>query len=412
MPNLKMLRQPPVYLFVMIGIVLISSASAGWEKIGFAGKEIRALAVGRDVLQERQAVYVPVDDSGVFVAYVSTDSISRSLFGHSPNDRPAGKIHSLLLAENSATMLAGSDSGLYGASLYFASLPTWRKLSLNCTETVTGIAKSDSAFCAVTASGVYRTKSAYGTWLACSLSGAPVRPVSGSVFTAVASWPRGKGFVVGSAAAGAGVQGGPVIFGSVDAGSWTGSTCRAECTCINGSVYSFVADTQITIYAGTSKGVVHGVEFETSCWGVYPPQLEMPIRDMCLARMNSSGMPPDVYAATDSGVYLKSIQTTASGAWNRLFSMKTFAVEVIEENGDPVIYAGTADGLWKYTRSTSVAGRHGVGPNKYAAERTIRYSLDGRVIPPKSAGRYRGVYIAQVTTGSGSRLIRIIAAEH
>jgi ligand-binding sensor domain-containing protein len=158
-------------------------------------------------------------------------------------------------------------------------------------------------------------------------------------------------------------------------------------------VYSFAADSQMTIYAGTSKGVFYGVDFDTGCWHSRSPQLEMPIRDICLARMNSSGMPPDVYAATDSGVYHKSIQTTASGVWNRLFTLKTFAVEVIDVSDDHVIYAGTVDGLWKYERSTPVTGRRIRLLPQPAAGRGVMYSLDGRVVPQNNGNEYRGVYI-------------------
>jgi hypothetical protein len=398
MLHLKMSKRLPVFLFVMIGTVFITSVSADWHRVGFAGKEIRALAAGRDA-SNRQVVFIPVDDSGVFMMYTSADSIYQSPFRCTPNDRPTGKIHSLLLAQNGVTMLVGTDSGLYGASLLMSSVPTWRKISLANTETVTGIAKSDSAFCAITASGVYRSKNTFDTWLPCSLSGVPVRPASGSVFTAVASWPRGRGFAVGSAASGGGALGGSVIFGTYDARTWTNSTCVTECTCIDSAVYSLVADSQITIYAGTSKGFVFGVDFDTGCWHSRPPQLVLPVRDMCLTRMTSTWMPPDVYVANDSGVYLQSMQTTASGMWNRLFTRKTFAVEVMEVNGEPVIYAGTADGLWKYDRSTTAGARRSMVPLQPAAEQAALYSLDGRLLRQSGGKTRRGVAIVVEHTG-------------
>ncbi len=402
MPYSKMSIRIPALLSVMVCTVWVASVSAGWKRIGFAGKEIRALAVGRDVLRNRQVVYTPVDDSGVYMVSGPDDSMYQFPFHDAPDDRPAGRVQSLLVTENGATVLASSDSGLYGASMYFSSLPIWRKTPLNLTEPVIGIANSDSAFCAVTASGVYRSKIAFGTWWPCSLSRALVRPVSGSVFTAVTSWPVGSGFVVGSAAAGSGTAGGGhVIFGSYDARSWTDGTCITECTCIDGAVHSLATDSLITIYAGTSEGVFRGVDFDTGCWHSRIPQLEMPIRDITLARINSTGMPPDVYAATDSGVYLQSLQTTASGAWNRLFTMKTFAVEVIDLSGNYVIYAGTVDGLWKYDRSTVVAGRRNRVLEQPAAGQPVLYSLDGRVVPRNNRNEYHGVYI--MTDGSRMR---------
>ncbi|NLV68201.1 MAG: hypothetical protein GXY14_11085 [Spirochaetes bacterium] len=394
MQNLRYSERLPAIVSLIVCAIGLSSVSAGWKKIGFSGKEIRALAVGNDVLRDRQVVFIPVDDSGVFTVSGPDDSMYQFLYQNSPQDRPTGRIHSLLVAENGATVLVGSDSGLYGGSIYFSSLPIWRKTSFASTETVTDLAESDSVFCAVTASGVYRAKNAFGTWWPCSLSGAPVRPASGSVFTSITSWPVGYGFVVGSAAAGSGAATGKVIFGSRDARSWTDGVCIQECTCINGDVYSLAADTHMTIYAGTSKGVFSAVDFDTGCWHSHPPQLEMPIRDMCLARMNSSGMPPDIYVATDSGVYLKSIQTTASAAWNRLFDMKTFAVEVMEVSGEYIIYAGTIDGLWKYDKSTSVIGiRSGKLPHPAAERPAVMYSIDGRMVSRKNRERYRGVYI-------------------
>lgn len=391
------LRKPgriSVLLSVMIGLVMISSVSAGWDRIGFGGKEIRALATGLDIMRDRQVVYVPVDDSGVFMVSGQDDSMYLFPYDNFPNDRPAGKVRSLLVTENGATVMAGSDSGFYSATIYSAALPIWRKTMFSSTEPVIGIAKSDSAFCAITASGVYRSKGVFGTWQPCSLSGNPLRPASGSVFTAVTSWPTGKAFVVGSATVASDPAGGHVIFGSISAQSWTDAACIPGCTCVD-AVYSLVADSQVTLYAGTSKGVFHSVDFDTGCWHSRPPQLEIPIRDMCLARMNATGMPPDVYVATDSGVYLKSIQTTASGAWNRLLSLKTFAVEVLDVSGDMVIYAGTGDGLWRYSPSTTIAARRNKTLQQSPAGQAARYSLDGRVVPQNDRKVYRGVYIVK-----------------
>ncbi len=394
MQNLKRSKRLSAFFSVILCAAGISSVSAGWKKIGFAGKEIRALTVGHDVMRDRQSVFVPVDDSGVFMVSGPDDSMYQFPFHGSTEERPSGRIRSLLVAENGATVLAGSDSGLYGTSMYLSSLPMWRKMLLDSTKIVVDMAESDSAFCAVTASGVYHAEGIFATWLPCSLSGEPVRPASGSVFTSITSWPVGKGFVVGSAAAESGAAAGRVIFGSYDARSWTDGSCIEECTCIDADVYSLAADNQITVYAGTSGGVFHAIDFDTGCWHSRSPQLEMPIRDMCLARMNSSGMPPDIYAATDSGVYLKSIQTTASGAWNRLLDMKTFAVEVMEVSGEYIIYAGTIDGLWKYSKSTPVTGmRNRKLPQPAAAAAKFMYSIDGRVVPQGSRRGIRGVYL-------------------
>ncbi|MBN1577241.1 MAG: hypothetical protein JW913_11850 [Chitinispirillaceae bacterium] len=392
----------------MIITVCATSVSGGWKRVGFVGKEIRALAVGRDVMRDRQAVYVPVDDSGVFMISGPDDSMYQFPFHDSPDDRPVGNIHSLLVSEDGATVLAGSDSGLYGASMYFSSLPIWRKTPLNSTETVIGIAESDSALCAVTASGVYRSKVAYGTWWPCSSGSGPVRPASGSVFTSITSWPAGEGFAAGAAATAGNGSGGNVIFGSKNGRVWPDNQCIQGCTCSEGDVYSLAADTFITIYAGTSKGVFHGVDFDTGCWHSRTPQLEMPIRDMCLERMNTSGMPPDIYAATDSGVYLKSLQTSASGAWNRRFNMKTFAVEVMNVSGEYIIYAATVDGVWKYDKSTPVVRLRNMVKPQPAAGRTVMYSLDGRVLSQNVRKRYRGVYI----TISGNRIRSSVVGMH
>jgi hypothetical protein len=164
----------------------------------------------------------------------------------------------------------------------------------------------------------------------------------------------------------------------------------------------------MTIYAGTSKGVFHGVDFDTGCWHSRNPQLEMPIQDMCLERMNTSGMPPDIYTATDSGVYLKSLQTSASGAWNRLFNMKTFAVEVMNVSGEYIIYTATVDGVWKYDKSTPVVRMRNMVIPQPAAGHIVMYSLDGRVLSQNVRKRYRGVYI----TISGNRIRSSVAGMH
>ncbi|MCW8965672.1 MAG: hypothetical protein OQK82_03160, partial [Candidatus Pacearchaeota archaeon] len=397
----------PAWLFI-ITAVCATSVCGGWKRIGFAGKEIRALAVGRDVMRDRQVVYTPVDDSGVFMISGPDDSMYQFPFHDSPEDRPVGKIHSLFVTENGATVLAGSDSGLYGATMYFSSLPMWRKTPLNSTETVIDIAESDSVLCAVTTSGVYFEKLAFGTWWACSTGSEPVRPVSGSVFTSVVSWPVGGIFAVGSASTVGDGSGGTVIFGSQDGHEWVDNQCIQGCTCSDGDVYSLAADSLITIFAGTSKGVFHGVDFDTGCWHSRTPQLEMPIRDMCLARMNTTGMPPDIYAATDSGVYLKSLQTSATGAWGRLFDLKTFAVEVMEVAGEHIVYAATVDGLWKYDKSTPVLRMRNRDIPQSAAEKSVMYSIDGRVLTQNTRKRYRGVFIIV----SGNRIHSSIAGIH
>lgn len=408
-----------------IGIAMLitlgsSPAHSDWGQTAFAGKEVSALAEGQDLMTTSgsQAIFVAVVDSGVFTITLVGDTVRRypnkTYSGSDGDDRPKGKVHSLEVIDNGIAVFAGTDSGLYTVNMLSAVMPGWRPTPILPAEAVSDIAYNDSVYCVAMKSRLYKSKNIFGGWSPCSLSGAPLTPGDGQEFSSIASWPLGFGFAAGLN----GSAGGAVYFADQKVSSWSNISCIAGCTCIKRAVRSLVADSLGTLYAGTFEGVFYGSDFDTGCWHSIMPQLPLSINEIKTFGKIIPGLPVDLYATTDSGLYKRSVRTTSSGAWQKIFDKKTFSVLITGGFEQPVIYAATDDGVWKYDHSTEIARgqKRASARPPVASVRTITtiYTIDGKRISSRvTHAKPMGVYIKADHDRSGAvvRMRRFVHAQ-
>jgi hypothetical protein len=376
-------------IVVSLGAGTFTDAVAGWKRIGFPGLEITAATTGVDLLKNKQPVaLIAVKDSGVFCVSGSLDSIERYPgIGASAADRPAGTVRSLFTTSDGASAFAGTDSGLYGESLMFSSLPAWRKIP-GFSAPVVGIAHQDSFYCASTSSELYIAKYPFGSWTPCTLSNRLPLPLVPSRLSSLVSWGPCGGFMAG-AVAGIGTGGsGGILTGGNDGRRWQNMTCVYG-RCVDSTVFSLTA-CDGKVFAGTSRGIFWAAEFDTGTWYPMTPQLVAPpVRHICVT-YDSISDARKVFASTDSGVYVSS----NSNQWSLSLKVKTSGVVWPQKNYSTVIYAATADGLWKYEPATGV-GEKTVRRMPFSGTReTGSYTIDGRRIPPIARGnRLPGVYL-------------------
>jgi len=392
----------------LIGIVMIVvfgsgiEAQGGWVQTGFVGREVSTLAEGTpiDIMTGNgsHVVFAGVVDSGVFTITLVGDTVRRYPT-ETPSisdvaDRPAGRVRSIEVLDNGTAVFAGTDSGLYAVNMISAALPAWRPVSTIPDEAVFDIAYSDSAYCILTKSILYKAERVFSGWGPCSLSGEILIPGDGQEFSSIVSWPIGNGF-----AAGLKGSAGAVYLAARKAESWNNISCIAGCTCIDAIVNSLAADSLGKLYAGTSEGVFYAEDLDTGCWHDFVPQLGLSINEIKASGGKTPFPSTDLYAATDSGLYKWSQRTSSFSLWEKILDKKTSSVVVTGDIATPVIYAATDDGVWKFDNTTAIArDAHSAGAMPRAASvKTIStlYTIDGKRV--SGHGPYRrkpmGVYI-------------------
>ncbi len=397
------------FISIIMFIALSSSlADNAWNQLAFAKKEVSTLTLGPNMMaiSDSPSVFVAVVDSGVFTITLVGDTVrsfpNKTHSGSDDSDRPAGKVHSIGVVMGGAVVFAGTDSGLYTVSMFSATVPAWRPTLMLPDEPVYDIAYNDSACCITMKSRIYKSKYIFSSWSPCSLSGAPLLPGNAKEFSSITSWPLGKGFSAGLN----GPDGATVYFADQKAVSWSNMPCIEECTCIKNKIRSLVADSVGTLYAGTSEGIFYRSDFDTGCWHSIYPQLPLSVNEMKTYGKIIPGSPVDLYAATDSGLYKRSLRTTSSGMWQKIFDKKTSSVLITGDFEQPVIYAATNDGVWKYGITTGIASDQKRATTRTPAayvRTTALYTINGKLISNRVAGKKNmGVYIKVDRDRSGA----------
>jgi hypothetical protein len=174
--------------------------------------------------------------------------------------------------------------------------------------------------------------------------------------------------------------------------------------CVDSNVYSLTFGFQ-QVYAGTSRGVFnYSTVEEMGIWYEMTPQLASPpVRHICVTNDSVSHI-REIYASTDSGVYVLSPRINA-GQWTLSLKVKESAVASPTPDNATVVYAATADGVWKYEPTAGIgAGRASKIP-AHRAEVTAFFSINGKknALPARSK-RLTGVYIALQQTGTCKRI--------
>ncbi len=295
------------------------------------------------------------------------------------------------MSKGGETTLAGTDSGLYGESLIFSSLPAWRRATIAITEPVRAITFTDSFWCVATAKELYRAKMPFSTWTPCSVSKWLPSPSSAPNFTTLTTWRYGEVYA-GSVAQGANGFGG-ALCGGDKALQWENRTCMYG-PCVDSNIYSLTSGDFGLLFAGTSRGIFWSVEFDTGTWHPLSPQVPVtPVYNVCVTR-DSSINGREIYAATDSGIYILSPRVNAS-QWFLSTRLKSSGIVTLNPSNSNTVYAATETGLWKYVSNGSVPVKK-VSSVPFALRKDVTemYSIDGRRISLNNKSRqYSGVYI-------------------
>jgi hypothetical protein len=390
---------------VIYGIGAITNDYADWKQVGLKGKEVTAITKGIDLFSNQQIILVGTKDTGVYSVSGAGDTVYRYPRYSDASDKPAGRIRTLFTSADGIMTFAGTDSGLYGESGLFSSLPAWRKLQTFPSEPVVGIAYKDSTYYVATAIELYRSKSPWAysnAWKPCSVSKWLPSPERSPHFTSLTSWDLG-GLVAGSnASAGSDAFGG-VITGGGSENRWIDWTC-VNSHCVDSDVYSLTFGFQ-QLYAGTSRGVFnYSTANEIGIWYEMTPQLASPpARHICVTS-DSITHAREIYASTDSGVYALSPRVNAN-QWTLSLKVKAFAVASLAPDNSNAVYAATADGVWKYESTTGIgAGRAAKIPTHRAAVTGV-YSINGRKMASEIRSmRMTGVFIILQQTGTCKRI--------
>jgi ligand-binding sensor domain-containing protein len=182
---------------------------------------------------------------------------------------------------------------------------------------------------------------------------------------------------------------------------WKNRTCMPQC--VDNDVYSLSSGDNGKLFAGTSHGIFWADEFDTGQWYEIHPQLKTwPVRHQWVT-YDSVMRQREIFASTDSGVYLLSPRVN-QGRWTLSLNVKAFGVASLTANTPNAWFAATSDGVWKYEQSTALIRKkdiHAVSSSRTAFMNA--YTLDGRRIT--STARLKsipGVYVTLQQTGQGS----------
>lgn len=381
-------------IFLILCSGTATTLFSAWNRIGLAGVDVTAITTGVDIFhQQQKTIFAGTEIGEIFSIFGEYDSIKRY---PNPNlgasDKPVGAVRALFVSNNGVETFAGTDSGLYGQSMMFSSLPAWKKIAQFASEPVIAIANRDTTYCIATATELYRAKSPFGTWTACSVSKWLPEPSRLPHFTSLITWWNAP-FLAGSYIP-AGTDGfGGVLTGSSNAHSWTNSTCIIN-QCVDSNVFSLTSDYSGKLYAGTSRGIFCASDFDTGQWFPLSPQLNAaPVHHICVT-FDSSINAREIFASTDSGIYILSPRLNPN-KWVNTTSLKSYGIVSLNPGNSKAVYAGTRTGLWKYMPDSGTNVRrktpHPVFPQKVM---TVRYTIDGRrFFPGGNCNNRTGVLI-------------------
>jgi hypothetical protein len=144
---------------------------------------------------------IGTENGDVYTVSGTKDTIAKyPQIGSGIVDNPRGAVRALLVGKTGIETFAATDSGLYGESMIFSSLPAWRKIDSTHFDQSTALALMDSVYCAATPTALFRTKTPFGTWTPCSISSVLPSQTRTPHFTSLISWWN-TGFVAGSSMA-------------------------------------------------------------------------------------------------------------------------------------------------------------------------------------------------------------------
>jgi hypothetical protein len=386
----------PKKIITVFTIIIITGAIiepySDWNQIGLAGVDITAITTTIDPFHNQQSIIIIGTKNGdVLSVSGPNDSIARYPFLSSIfSDKPTGAIRSLSISKGGETALAGTDSGLYGESLMFSSLPAWRRIPSIPAEPVNAITFTDSIWCIATAKELYRAKYPFSAWAPCSISKWLPSPDSTPNFTSLITWWSG-GIYAGSAVHGVNGFGGALCGGEKGL-QWENRTCIYG-PCVDSNIYSLTTGDLRTLFAGTSRGIFWSVEFDTGTWHPLSPQVPVtPVRHVCVTR-DSSIKAREIYASTDSGIYILSPRLNA-GKWQLSPRLKSYGIVSLNPSNSNTVYAATENGLWKYVSNASVPIRKVLPVPVFRRETTEMYTINGKRISSNSKTRQlNGVYV-------------------
>jgi hypothetical protein len=380
-----------VFTTIIITGVVVELYS-DWNRIALAEVDITAITTTIDPFHNQQPIVIIGTKNGDVLSISGpNDSIARYPFLSSIfSDKPSGAIRSLSISKGGETALACTDSGLYGGSLMFSSLPAWRRIPSIPVEPVNAVTLTDSIWCVATAKELYRTKFPFSAWTPCSISKWLPYPGSTPNFTSLTTWWSG-GIYAGSAAQGVNGFSG-VLCGGEKGLQWENRTCIYG-PCVDSNVYSLTTGDFETIFAGTSRGIFWSVEFDTGTWHPLSPQVPVtPVRYVCVTRDSSINV-REIYASTDSGIYILSPRLNA-GKWQLSTRLKSCGIVSLNPSNSNTVYAATENGLWKYVSNASVPTRRISPVPVFREESTEMFTIDGkRILIPSKTKQLKGVYV-------------------
>jgi hypothetical protein len=396
-------------IIMVCGAGIVGNVFSGWKRIGFAGLDIPAITTGIGLLMHDQPiVLVATKDSGVYSISGPQDSIKRfPIYSLNASDKPAGAVRTLYVDKDGLSVFAGTDSGLYGESLNSSSVPAWKKINGIHGMPVVAITKKDSIYCVATIKELFTAKSPFAAWQPCSVSKYLPSPTNAPQFSSLAWWGYG-GFAAGSRLITGSNAFGGVIKGGNDGRAWENITCMYG-QCVNNDVYALTGGNtsgyEGKLFAGTSRGIFWAQEFDTGQWYEMSPQLKTwPARHLYIT-FDSMNYKRDIFASTDSGVYVLSPKFNP-GQWTLSLNVKAFGVTSLPTTSQDVWFAATSDGVWKYEPTTMIRNRNenGVSSSRHAS--IAAYSIDGRRIASSTQlKRVTGVYITLQQTGKYKKLL-------
>jgi hypothetical protein len=382
-----------VFSFILAGGT-ICSIFPDWNRIGLAGVDITAITAGIDAYHNKQPIILIGTENGdVYTVSGAHDSIAKyPTMGSGISDNPRGAVRALLVGKTGIETFAATDSGLYGESMIFSSLPAWKKLDSIHFSKVTALALMDSIYCAATPTALFRTKTPFGTWTPCSISNVLPSQTPDPHFTSLTSWWN-TGFVAGSSwAEGTTYFGGVLTGGRQPQYNWINSTCIFS-YCVDNNVYSLTTDNSGRLYAGTSKGIFCLNEIDTGKWYPITPQLTgTVVRHVCV-NYDSSIHSNQIFASTDSGIYILSPRLNPN-KWVCTTRLKSYGIASPTPNNSKVFYAATETGLWKWDFNSTQVKK--TIPTRTSSKLiTSMYTINGRkIIPNNSFRNHPGVYIS------------------
>ncbi len=341
-----------VSMLMFFLLVKIAVSTAEWKRIGLEGMEVTAIDAG--YISDDSMIVAGTNGEGIFGCYTNkSTAMPLYSFPLDTFESYIRTIYSVCLPENKEIVFAGSETGLYYYEL-LSNSAAWIKINEIPDLPVTSITQVDDTLFASTTQKIYRSNEGKEKWEALNTGSFLPEGQQLPSFTSLTVDMYNRQHIYAGSEFNGSFSSWYGVLASLDMGdNWAAMNEGLPNEMISVytiNIYRQRWDSPVSYICGTEEGIYFRGETDTS-WSSFDPAgiNKYKINDLHVTFYSKSTI-SEIFACTDSGVYLLSERLTGSSDWQLSLEKKAFCTKSYTINDPLEWFAGASDGLYKFVK--------------------------------------------------------------